>query len=101
MNSTSKKKTTVKKTARRKVTQKKVTRKKAVVARKTSKRKVARSSAKSSRQDTSSISITPEDRWKLIAVAAYHKAERRGFAPGGELQDWIDAEQEIDRLMSG
>jgi hypothetical protein len=87
--------------ARRKVTQKKVTRKKAVVASKTSKRKVARSSAKSSRQDTSSINITPEDRWKLIAVAAYHKAERRGFAPGGELQDWIDAEQEIDRLMSG
>ena len=89
MNSNRKKKTTVKITARRKVTQKKVTRKKAVVAK------------KSSKQGTTSINITAEDRWKLVAVAAYHKAERRGFVSGGELQDWIDAEKEIDKLMSG
>jgi hypothetical protein len=38
----------------------------------------------------------------MIAVAAYHKAENRGFAPGGELQDWAEAEKEIDELlMSG
>jgi hypothetical protein len=27
-----------------------------------------------------------------IAVAAYYRAEQRGFAPGGELDDWLQAE---------
>lgn len=30
-----------------------------------------------------------------IAVAAYYRAERRGFAPGHELEDWLAAEAEI------
>jgi hypothetical protein len=32
---------------------------------------------------------------ELVAIAAYYRAERRGFAPGGEVQDWLDAEQEV------
>jgi len=43
--------------------------------------------------------IAPEDRQRFIAEAAYFKAERRGFADGGELGDWIDAEAEIDALL--
>jgi sterol desaturase/sphingolipid hydroxylase (fatty acid hydroxylase superfamily) len=31
----------------------------------------------------------------MIAEAAYYKAERRGFAPGWELHDWLEAEREI------
>lgn len=31
----------------------------------------------------------------MIAEAAYYKAEKRGFAPGMEMLDWLDAEQEI------
>ncbi|MCU0836087.1 MAG: DUF2934 domain-containing protein [Chromatiaceae bacterium] len=31
-----------------------------------------------------------------IREAAYFKAERRGFAPGHELEDWLEAEQEAD-----
>jgi hypothetical protein len=31
-----------------------------------------------------------------IATAAYFKAEERGFAPGGELDDWLAAETEFD-----
>lgn len=30
-----------------------------------------------------------------IAELAYYKAESRGFEPGYELQDWLEAEQEI------
>lgn len=37
-----------------------------------------------------------EIRHQDIAVRAYFRAERRGFAPGGELEDWLIAEQEID-----
>jgi Protein of unknown function (DUF2934) len=31
----------------------------------------------------------------LIAEQAYYKAEQRGFEPGHELDDWIEAEQEF------
>ncbi len=35
----------------------------------------------------------------MIAEAAYYRAERRGFATGGEMEDWVQAEAEIDRLI--
>lgn len=34
----------------------------------------------------------------LIAETAYFRSERRNFAPGRELQDWLEAEAEVDRL---
>jgi len=27
----------------------------------------------------------------LVARIVYFRAEKRGFAPGGELQDWVEA----------
>lgn len=30
-----------------------------------------------------------------ISRRAYHKAERRGFEPGGETEDWLQAEREL------
>ncbi len=38
-----------------------------------------------------------EDRAARIAEAAYWRAERRGFAAGHELDDWLEAEKEIDQ----
>lgn len=35
-------------------------------------------------------------RLQLIAEAAYFKAESRGFAPGGETNDWLMAEREFN-----
>ena len=32
---------------------------------------------------------------EMIAVAAYFRAEQRGFAPGCALQDWLEAEEEF------
>jgi hypothetical protein len=37
-----------------------------------------------------------ESREERIARAAYQRAERRGFAPGQEVEDWLAAEREID-----
>ena len=37
----------------------------------------------------------PDARHDAIAKAAYYKAERRGFAPGSDMQDWLDAEREL------
>lgn len=45
-------------------------------------------------------SVTSEERTRLIAEAAYFKAAQRGFAKGGELDDWIAAEAEIDALLN-
>ena len=42
---------------------------------------------------------TVEERRRWIAIAAYHRAEQRGFVPGYELQDWLEAEGEIDALF--
>jgi len=44
-------------------------------------------------------SVTSEERTRLIAEAAYFKAAQRGFAEGGELDDWVEAEAEIDALL--
>jgi hypothetical protein len=30
-----------------------------------------------------------------IALSAYYKAEARGYEPGHEIQDWLEAEAEI------
>jgi hypothetical protein len=43
---------------------------------------------------------SPEQRGNYIEVAAYYIAERRGFAPGDPLEDWAQAEAEIDRLLA-
>jgi len=46
-------------------------------------------------------SISAEERERLIARVAYFRAEKRGFAPGSELQDWVEAEAEVLRLIGG
>ncbi|QCW83335.1 sterol desaturase family protein [Methylotuvimicrobium buryatense] len=35
----------------------------------------------------------------MIAEAAYFKAEKRGFEPGNEMYDWLEAEQDIARKL--
>jgi hypothetical protein len=44
--------------------------------------------------------ITPEERWKMIAEAAYYHAEKRGFAGGDSAEDWMAAESEIDAKLA-
>lgn len=38
---------------------------------------------------------------QMITIAAYYRAERRGFSPGQELDDWLDAEREIKGSATG
>jgi hypothetical protein len=42
-----------------------------------------------------------ENRNACIAEAAYFIAKNRGFAPGHELDDWLEAEREVDARLSG
>lgn len=39
--------------------------------------------------------LSPEEVYRLIQETAYYKAKARGFAPGNEVQDWIEAEAEV------
>ncbi|MHB1591150.1 MAG: DUF2934 domain-containing protein [Sulfuricella sp.] len=43
--------------------------------------------------------VTPEQRYCMVAEAAYFHAERHGFL-GDQVQDWIAAEVEIAALLS-
>ncbi|MEO8418071.1 MAG: DUF2934 domain-containing protein [Methylophilaceae bacterium] len=58
----------------------------------------ARSNEASSQTPTTTLESAPqpgnEDRYSRIAVAAYYKAEARGFSPGDTLEDWLAAEVE-------
>ncbi len=64
-----------------------------------SKRTAAASNGKT--RKGASKTVTPEDRWKMIAEAAFFRAEQRGFVPGGEIADWLAAEMEVDALLMG
>ncbi len=58
-------------------------------------------SVKPSAESGASTGITVSDdaRRAMIAQSAYLRAERRGFASGGEVEDWLAAEAEVDALL--
>ena len=41
--------------------------------------------------------VTGEEVKKIVAEIAYYKAEKRGFQPGYEMQDWIESERDVLR----
>ena len=43
--------------------------------------------------------VSPEERHRLVAMAAYYIAERRGFSGGDDMDDWLQAEAEVDRML--
>jgi DUF2934 family protein len=46
------------------------------------------------------VLLPSQDEWRrMVAEAAYYRAERRGFAGGSPEQDWIEAEEDIRRGM--
>jgi hypothetical protein len=44
--------------------------------------------------------LTDDERRERISVAAYYNAERRGFQTGGETDDWLEAERQVDGRSS-
>jgi hypothetical protein len=41
----------------------------------------------------------PASRDEMVRMAAYFRAERRGFAAGYDLEDWLAAEAEVAALL--
>jgi hypothetical protein len=44
---------------------------------------------------------SPDEIRRLIAEAAYYRAMERGFEPGHELEDWIEAESQVMDRING
>lgn len=63
-------------------------------ARRTTTKKPTRKPAR-----TPANKMNPEQRWRMVAEAAYYKAEKRGFQGGDSARDWIEAEAEIDAQL--
>ena len=47
------------------------------------------------------IAVSPEDRYHMIAIEAYYRAKRQNFDPRYVVQQWIEAQAEVDRMLEG
>ena len=45
------------------------------------------------------VRVMKEQTRLMIEEAAYHLAEKRGFAPGHELEDWLQAEAQVKKVI--
>jgi len=64
--------------------------------------KVAPGKTATAQRSPKASSSVPADRESQVRMVAYLRAERRGFAPGYEVEDWLAAEAEIsERVGSG
>lgn len=61
--------------------------------------KAPRSVKKVQPQETANIQISKDELRKLVSEAAYYRAKQRGFTPGHEEDDWIQAEAEVLRRI--
>ena len=52
------------------------------------------------RRSTDALAIAKPEYGATVAERAYYRAEKRGFAPGHEIEDWLAAEREIADLKA-
>jgi hypothetical protein len=71
------------------------------VVNKTQEKKSTVTPAKAVRKKAPSATISVEDRQRLIAEAAYLRAERRNFVGGDPVTDWLEAEADISARLKG
>ena len=60
-----------------------------------------RSSAAAVPKSSPRPDLSSEETRRQIAEAAYYRAKERGFEPGHELEDWIEAEAEVMARLNG
>lgn len=70
-----------------------------MIVEKVTKRKTTRTRAKPGTKSTAE-SMAVVDRRLMIEREAYLRAERRGFEPGHELEDWLAAEHSVGSVAS-
>jgi hypothetical protein len=68
-------------------------------AKKASASKAAATAKSTPKKTAKKTTVSSEERYQMIATAAYFLAERRGFSGCYEMVDWITAEAEIDAKL--
>lgn len=58
-----------------------------------------KASSTPSKTPSAHVRLTRDELERLISEAAYFRAKKRGFEPGHELEDWIQAEAEVMRRL--
>lgn len=48
---------------------------------------------------SSETRFSEDERRRMVAEAAYYRAQQRGFSAGGEVDDWLTAEREISQRL--
>ncbi|MEW8564078.1 MAG: DUF2934 domain-containing protein [Candidatus Thiodiazotropha sp.] len=91
MASKEEKSTATKKKIKAKVSKKKAAKKKVAAKKVAAKKSVKKGSAKAS--------ISPRERYEMIATMAYYRAEQRNFEPGHDVEDWLECEGIIDGML--
>jgi hypothetical protein len=72
-----------------------------IPARTNAHRAEAKPDSRSTAANTASTAPPADPRHAMIAEAAYFRSEKRGFADGHELDDWLAADADIDRQLGG
>ncbi|MES9991662.1 MAG: DUF2934 domain-containing protein [Candidatus Thiodiazotropha sp.] len=85
-----------KSTATKKKTKAKVSKKKTVKKKVAAKKVTAK---KTTKKGSTKPSISPRERYEMIATMAYYRAEQRNFEPGHDVEDWLDCESIIDGML--
>ena len=62
--------------------------------------KQAATSKSAAKKSVKKNTVTPEERYHLIATAAYFLAEQRGFVCCCAKEDWISGEAQIDEMLN-
>ena len=84
----------VKKAVTKKAAAKKKVVKKAAVKKAAPKKAAVKKAAK--KKAASKKTLSYQQRYQMIAEAAYHISEKQGFQPGIEMDNWLTAEKQID-----
>ena len=79
------------------MTQQTLTAKKTTAKKRTTTGKAA--TIKMTTENTTAGEISPDKRHNMIAEEAYLRAEQRGFVGDHEIDDWLQAEAEVDALF--
>ena len=58
--------------------------------------KAAEASAITSARPTGRRTLSPDDRRELVRQTAYFLSEGRGFDPSRDIENWLEAEQQVD-----
>lgn len=48
---------------------------------------------------TTTTTVNPNDRQRMVRETAYYLAQKRGFAPGHDVEDWVTAERTVDQQL--